>query len=131
VTITIILAEDHPLLRSLIKSSLQREQDFSVVGEASTGLEAVALIESTKPDVAVLDIGLPLLSGLDAIPLILARVPQTAIIIYSLRDETAYASEALARGAARFVSKRAPTSDLVNAIRTAVSSPLPLDHYLP
>jgi two-component system response regulator NreC len=111
----VLLADDHALVRQGFKSLLERE-GFLVVGEASDGLEAVRLATKERPEVAVLDIGMPMLNGLDATREIRKDSPRTKVILLTQHDEDHYVTEALRAGAKGYVLKSQAATDLVQAI---------------
>lgn len=112
----IILADDHLIVRQGLKALLERE-GFDVAAEASDGLEAVRLARDLQPDVAVLDIGMPLLNGLDAAREVLQGSPRTKVIILTMHAEDHYVLEALRAGVTGYVLKTKAAGDLAQAIR--------------
>jgi DNA-binding NarL/FixJ family response regulator len=136
---TIVLADDHPIVRQGLRALLEAEAGFSVVGEADDGLEARRLIEQLKPDVLVLDLAMPGLGGLDVTHLVRRQSPQTRIVVLSMHADQAYVAEVLSAGALAYVLKKSTSAELAHAIREALagrrflSPPLSergLDHYL-
>jgi DNA-binding NarL/FixJ family response regulator len=113
--IRVLLADDHVLVRQALKSLLERE-GLQVVGEASDGHEAARLATKERPDVAVLDIAMPLLNGLDACREVLKGSPKTKVILLTRHDEDQYVTEALRAGAKGYVLKNQAANDLVHAI---------------
>lgn len=111
----ILLADDHPMFRQGLKALLERE-NFEVVGEASDGHQAVRLSGQLNPGIAVLDIGMPLLNGIDATREILTHSPNTRVVILTMYEEEAFVLEALRAGVRAYVLKAQAASDLVNAI---------------
>jgi len=118
---TIVLADDHQVVRNGLRVLLEAEPDFSVVGEAGDGLEAVRLVERLQPDVLVLDLMMPGLNGLEVARQVSQRSPQTRVVILSMYDNEAYVLEALRAGAAAYVLKESTSAELVRAIREAVA----------
>jgi two-component system response regulator NreC len=114
--IRIVLADDHVLVRQGLKSLLERE-GFQVVAEASDGQEAVRHVESLKPDIAVMDISMPILNGLNAAREMGRSSPQTKTILLTQHDESQYIREALEAGVKGYVLKNQVSSDLLLAIR--------------
>jgi DNA-binding NarL/FixJ family response regulator len=112
----ILLADDHLIVRQGLKALLERE-GLEVVGEAPDGLEAVRLARDLHPDVAVLDIGMPLMNGLDAAREILRGSPRTKAILLTMHAEDHYVLEALRAGVTGYVLKTKAAGDLVAAIR--------------
>jgi DNA-binding NarL/FixJ family response regulator len=116
VAIRIVLADDHVLVRQGLKSLLERE-GFQVVAEASDGQEALGHVESLKPDIAVMDVSMPVLNGLNAAREMSRSFPKTKIILLTQHDESQYIREALEAGAKGYVLKNQVASDLLLAIR--------------
>jgi DNA-binding NarL/FixJ family response regulator len=119
VPVSIILADDHPVVRRGIQALLERERDFSIVGVAADGLEAVRLTERLKPDVLVLDLNMAGLSGLEALRILRERSPRTRIVILSFHSSNAFITQALRDGAVGYVVKGSPEQDLIRAVREA------------
>jgi DNA-binding NarL/FixJ family response regulator len=114
--IRILLADDHNVMRAGLKLLLERHPGFRVVGEASDGYEAVETAIACKPDVVVLDIAMPRLSGIEAAKRITTQLPQTAIIILSMHSDEGYVLRALKAGAKGYLLKDSAESDLIKAI---------------
>ena len=115
--ITVLLAEDHPIVRVGFRSLLAPEGDIEVVGEAATGREAVQLTRKLHPAVVVMDIAMPLLNGLEATRQIRRDFPDTRVIILSAHSDDAYVEQAIALGASGFLLKQASSDNLAAAIR--------------
>lgn len=118
---TIVLADDHHIVRQGLRALLEAEPDFGLVGETGDGLEAVQLAERLRPDVIVLDLMMPGLNGLEATRQIAARAPQTRVVILSMHANEAYVLEALRNGAAGYVLKDSSAAELVRAVREVVA----------
>jgi len=116
--IRILLADDHPMLRQGIRNRLEQENDLEVAGEASDGEEAVILARELKPDVIIIDIGMPKINGLEAIKLIKAENPSTALMVLSIHDEEEYVLGVLEAGATGYLLKSSYGEELVNAVRS-------------
>jgi len=114
--IRVLLAEDHLIFRECLKSFLEKE-GIEITGEASQGLEAAKLAVTQKPDVAVLDISMPVMNGLDAAVEIHKESPQTKILLLTLYDEACYVARALKSGVRGYLLKTQSATDLVYAIR--------------
>jgi two-component system, NarL family, response regulator NreC len=114
--IRVVLADDHTLVRQGLKSLLEREK-FQVVAEASDGQEAVALAEGHHPDIAVIDISMPILNGIDAAREMGRSCPKTKTILLTQHDEDQYVSEALEAGVKGYVLKSQAANDLLQAIQ--------------
>ena len=115
--ITVILAEDHLIVREGIRNLLETEGDFTVVAEAKTGREVVEQASRLRPDVVVMDIAMPNLNGLEACRQLSAAAKPTRVLILSAHGNDAYVEGALDAGAAGFVLKQAPGRALAHAIR--------------
>ena len=113
--IRVVLADDHVLVRQSLRSFLERE-GFQVVGEASDGHELVGVVSGLHPDVAVLDISMPLMNGLEAACEIHRASPDTKTILLTRHDEEQYVTEALRMGVKGYVLKNQAATDLVHAI---------------
>ncbi len=118
---TIVLADDHHIVRQGLRALLEVEPDLSVVGEAGDGLEAVHNVEVLNPRVLVLDLMMPGLNGLDVLRQIKKRSPNTEVVILSMYANEAYVLAALSNGAAAYVLKDSSSADLVLAVREAAA----------
>ncbi len=114
---TIVLADDHQIVRQGLRALLESESDFSITGETGDGLEAVDLVERLQPDVLVVDLMMPGLNGLEVTRQAGKRSPHTQVVILSMHANEAYVLEALRNGAKGYVLKDASMADLVRAIR--------------
>ncbi len=115
--IRIVLADDHAVVRLGLRALLEAEPDFELVGEAADGLQVAPLVERLHPDVLLLDLMLPGLSGLEVIQRIGRGLPETRVVVLSLYANEAYVVEALRHGALGYVLKGSPATDLVHAVR--------------
>jgi DNA-binding NarL/FixJ family response regulator len=104
--ITVLLAEDHMIVREGFRKLLAAEDDIEVVGEAQTGRQAVALAKKLRPAVVVMDIAMPLLNGLEATRQIRKTIPGTKVLILSAHSDDAYVEQAIAFGAVGFLLKQ-------------------------
>lgn len=118
---TILLVDDHQVVRQGLRALLEAEPDFQVVGEAGDGLEAVQQVERLKPHVLVLDLMMPGVNGLEVTRQVNQRFPDTRIIVLSMHSNEAYVLEALRNGAAGYVLKDTGINDLVQAVREALA----------
>jgi DNA-binding NarL/FixJ family response regulator len=114
----ILLADDHTVVRAGLRSLLEQQPDLEVVGEAGDGRRAVELAGSLQPDVAVLDIGMPQLNGIEAARQITGSRPETAVVILSMHSDEAYVMRALKAGARAYLLKDSAETDLIRAIRS-------------
>ena len=115
--IRIILADDHAVMRRGLRLVLTQEKDFDVVGEAGDGREAVALAETLQPDIAVLDITMPNLNGIEAARQISAKQIGVSIIVLSMHADESFVLRALKAGARGYLLKESAEGDLINAVR--------------
>jgi DNA-binding NarL/FixJ family response regulator len=126
----VIIADDHELARLGLRTMLAPESDFEVVGEATTGREAVDLTRKLEPDLILMDIRMPDLDGLVATRTIKESLPRTSILVVTLSEDPDYLLEALRVGAAGFVLKDASRREVVQAVRQALNGESPLDPKL-
>jgi two-component system response regulator NreC len=112
----IILGDDHTMVRQGLRKILEDHRDWEVVGEAGDGREAVKKVLEHEPDVAVLDIGMPLLNGIEATRQIVKRAPSVRILILSMHSDEAYITQALQAGAKGYLLKDSADSDLIRAV---------------
>lgn len=115
--IRLIIADDHVVVREGLVALLEDEPDLQVVGQASTGREAVAVARQHRPDIALLDITMPDMNGLEATCEIVTELPEVHVLILTMHEEEAFFFEALRAGAAGYVLKGAGSEELLNAIR--------------
>ena len=120
-TIRVLLADDHPVLRAGLRALLEHEPDMVVVGEASTGRQAVALAAQMRPDVVVMDIGMPEMDGLEATRQIRGLGLRTQVLILTVHAQERYLFPVLKAGAAGYVNKTAADVELITAIRTVAA----------
>ena len=115
--IRIILADDHAVIRRGLRLVLEQQKDFEVVGEASDGRGAVNLAETAKPDIAVLDITMPNLNGIEAAHQISAKQIGVSTIVLSMHADESFVLRALKAGARGYLLKESAEGDLINAVR--------------
>ena len=125
--ISVLLVDDHSLVRRGFRRILEDERDISVVGEANDGAEAVRLAEQLRPQLIVMDCALPGMSGLDATRRILEKFPDTAILMLSMHSEDTWVHQALDAGARGYILKSAVDLELVTAIRRIAAGEIVLD----
>jgi DNA-binding NarL/FixJ family response regulator len=116
VSLRILLADDHILVRDGIKVTLE-VNGFNIVGEASDGREAVRMVRELKPDVAVFDVSMPGLNGVDAARIAIKESPGIKIVLLTVHIENEYVDEALRAGVSGYVLKKQATADLIKAIQ--------------
>lgn len=119
--IRILLADDHKLMRSGLKVLIEQQEELQVVGEASDGREAVALVKLLKPDVVVMDIGMPNLNGIEAARQIGETHPEAAVVMLSMHSDESYVLRALKAGAKGYLLKDSAESDLIRAVQAVAA----------
>lgn len=120
-TIRLLLVDDHAVVRSGLKMLLENERDVEIIGEASSAAEAIEGAVRLKPNVILMDIGLPDLSGIDATREIKKRVPDVAVVALTIHEDEEYFFKMLESGASGYVPKRAAPEELLTAIRAAAN----------
>jgi DNA-binding NarL/FixJ family response regulator len=118
--IRVLLADDHTLVRAGIRALLEKLPGVEVAGEASDGREILGLIQAQQPDVVLMDISMPGLNGLQALPCITTDFPQVRVVILSMHPNDEYVLQALKSGASGYLLKRAATAELPAALKTAL-----------
>jgi two-component system, NarL family, response regulator NreC len=116
-TIRILLADDHAVLRTGLRMLVDSQPDMKVVAEAANGREAVRKVEETAPDVALVDLTMPGMSGIEAIGRIRERYPRTRVLVLTMHDDPAYVHAVLSHGASGHVVKDVDGAELLSAIR--------------
>ncbi len=125
--IRVLVADDHAIVREGIRLCLESMGDIEVVAEAADGHEATRLVAQLAPDVAVLDVTMPRLNGIEALRLVRRDHPSTAVVMLSMHDDDAYVTRALHAGASGYVLKRTAATELARAIRAAHRGEVYLD----
>jgi len=125
--IRILLADDHTVLRAGLRVLLASQCDLEVIGEASDGAEAIRLTQALRPDLVVMDIGMPGVNGIDATARIKRELPGVKVLILSMHDDQGYLRQVLRAGASGYVLKRAADTELLAAIRAAARGEVFLD----
>jgi RNA polymerase sigma factor (sigma-70 family) len=113
----ILLADDHAIVRQGFKLILNQEPDLEVVGEANDGVEAVRLTGQLKPDIVIMDIGMPKVNGVEATRRIVENHPESKVVILSMHKDAVYVRETLRSGAKGYLLKESIDSDLLRAVR--------------
>jgi DNA-binding NarL/FixJ family response regulator len=125
--IRVVLADDHTVVRKGIRDFLEEEDDIQVVAEATTGAEAVSLTLEHRPEVAVLDIQMPEMTGIEAARQIRAKIPEAQVLVLTAYDDDPYIFAMLQAGASGYVLKNAPSEELIRAVRTVAAGGSALD----
>lgn len=112
----ILLADDHIVMRTGLRALLERQPNLEVVGESENGRGTVELTASLRPDVVVMDVGMPVLNGIEATKAIVSKHPTTAVVILSMHADESYVMRALKAGARAYLLKESASSDLISAI---------------
>ncbi len=115
---SIVLVDDHKIMRDGIKAILQHTAEFTVVGEAESGVDAVQVCKELRPDIVMMDISLPGLNGIEATVELLRHCPSSKVLILSMYDDEHSVVSAIRSGARAFVLKKASDNDLLDALRT-------------
>ncbi len=116
----ILLADDHAVLRAGLRLLLDAQADLKVIGEANNGSEALTLAAQLQPDLILLDLTMPGLSGMDALPALRKAAPSARVLILTMHDDVGYLRQALQRGASGYVLKKAADSELISAVRAVM-----------
>jgi DNA-binding NarL/FixJ family response regulator len=117
----VLLADDHPLMIAAVRSALESEKDFEIVGEATSGSQVMPLVSSARPDVVLIDLRLPEIDGLTCLERIRAKHPTVRVVLFSGVDDRAQIAVALERGACAYLVKSIHPGDLAAVIRQAVA----------
>jgi DNA-binding NarL/FixJ family response regulator len=125
--VRVVIVDDHALVREGTVQLLRQTADLEVVGQAGSGEEAIAVLETTRPDVALVDVNLPGMSGLELARLAATSLPSTRILIVSAYDDYAYVAEALDIGVGGYLLKTASARELVDAVRAVANGVFVLD----
>jgi len=114
---TIVLVDDHAAVRTGVRVMLEAAPDLAVIGEAGDGREAIQMVTAARPDVVILDLAMPGLGGLDALPRLREAAPRTAILVFTMHANAAYVSAAMRAGARGYLLKSAGQGELLAAVR--------------
>lgn len=120
-TVRILIADDHELMRKGIGVVLADRPEWSIVGEASTGIDAVELARRTRPDVAIVDLSMPLRNGLEVTRLLRAELPATRVIVLTAHDSPSFVAQALNAGAAGYLLKSELGAELLRAVEAVLA----------
>ncbi len=126
-SIRLLLVDDHVMLRQGTAELLRREPDLEVVGEAGDGQQALELAHALQPDIVVMDVRMPILSGVEATRRIRQTLPAIQVLVLTAHDDDDYVFSLLQAGASGYILKTAPIGDLIQAIRQVHAGESPLD----
>ncbi|HEY0181060.1 MAG TPA: response regulator transcription factor [Dokdonella sp.] len=127
--IRLLIADDHTIMRECLVASLRGSGDCVVVAEAGDGIAALEMAHAAKPDVAVIDISMPRLNGIEVVRRLSAELPRTRVLVLTMHEEDEYVLLAVRAGAAGYVVKQAPTSELLSAIRAVAGGSVHFGPY--
>jgi DNA-binding NarL/FixJ family response regulator len=128
--IRVVIVDDHALVREGTHQLLERSEDLEVVGEAGSGEDAVGVLEQLRPDVAIVDVNLPGMSGLELARTVVASLPEVRILVVSAYDDYAYVTEALEIGVGGYLLKHASSQELIDAVRAVADGVFVLDRSI-
>ena len=123
----IVLADDHPIVLTGLRNLIESEPDFAVVGEATSGPESLRVIRDTRPDIAIVDISMPGMSGIVLTRRLSEEAKDVKVLLLTLHEDRAYLRQALDAGARGYVVKRSAAANLVSAIRSAIAGGVYID----
>lgn len=118
---SIILADDHPIVRKALRNDLEKEADFVILAEAGDGEEAIRLVSELTPDVVIMDIGMPKINGIEATRQIKSAYPDTIILVLTVYDDTEHILGILESGADGYLTKNILVEDIIKSIRAVVA----------
>jgi DNA-binding NarL/FixJ family response regulator len=124
--IRIILVDDHPVVRQGLRKILSTFEEIAIEGEAGSGREAIELARTMKPDVVVMDISMPEMSGIEATSILRRDFPEVKVLALSMHEDPSYVKQALRAGARGYMLKDAPPKDLVDAIANVNTGTVPM-----
>jgi two-component system, NarL family, invasion response regulator UvrY len=128
--VSVVLVDDHAVVREGYRRLLERTEDISVIAEVSTGEEAYRVVCEMQPDVTVMDINLPGIGGIEVVRRIVSRLPEARILMFSMHEDTVFSSRALQAGARGYVTKSAAPEVLVEAVRLVAAGKLYISHEM-
>jgi DNA-binding NarL/FixJ family response regulator len=123
----IVLADDHPIVLNGLRNLIESESDFEVVGEATSGPDALKLIRDVRPEIAILDISMPGMSGIVLARRLAEEAPDIKILVLTLHEDRAYLRQALEAGVSGYVVKRSAAANLVSAVRSVIAGGIYID----
>jgi DNA-binding NarL/FixJ family response regulator len=127
----IILADDHPLMRNALKMWIEEQQDLKVIAEATNGKEAVEICTKLRPDLVIMDINMPILNGFEATRQIVARCPDTEVLVVTVHSDNEHILSIMRAGASGYLTKNSSGEEIVHAIRTVIAGENVLPSTIP
>ena len=124
---TVVLADDHPVVLAGVKALIEGSGEFRVVGEASSSQQALAVAAELKPDLAVVDLSMPGMNGVDLVAQLARLLPATMVVVLTVHEELAYVNQVLRAGGRGYVLKRSAADELVRALRSVMANGLYVD----
>ncbi len=128
---TIIIADDHPLMRNALKMWIEEQQDMKVIAEASNGKEAVDICTKLRPNLVIMDINMPMLNGLEATRQIVAKCPETEVLVVTVHSDNEHILSIMRAGASGYLTKNSSGEEIVHAIRSVISGENVLPSTIP
>jgi DNA-binding NarL/FixJ family response regulator len=126
-TTRIVLADDHPIILTGLRNLIELEFDFAVIGEATSGPEALKVIRDTRPDIAIVDISMPGMSGIVLTRRLSEEAQEIKVLMLTLHEDRAYLRQALDAGARGYVVKRSAAANLISAVRSVIAGGIYID----
>jgi DNA-binding NarL/FixJ family response regulator len=126
-TTRIVLADDHPIILTGLRNLIELEFDFAVIGEATSGPEALKMIRDTKPDIAIVDVSMPGMSGIVLTRRLSEEAQEIKVLMLTLHEDRAYLRQALDAGARGYVVKRSAAANLISAVRSVIAGGIYID----
>ena len=118
---TIIIADDHPVVRKSLRIEIEKDQNFKVIAEASNGEEVIELVREFVPNAVIMDIGMPVINGIEATRRIKELYPDIIVMVLTVHDDIRYVTGILESGADGYLTKNSPLEDVVQALRSILS----------
>lgn len=126
-TTRIVLADDHPIILTGLRNLIELESDFAVIGEATSGPEALKVIRDTRPDIAIVDVSMPGMSGIVLTRRLSEEAQEIKVLMLTLHEDKAYLRQALDAGARGYVVKRSAAANLISAVRSVIAGGIYID----
>jgi DNA-binding NarL/FixJ family response regulator len=127
----IIIADDHPLMRNALKMWIEEQQDLKVIAEATNGKEAVEICAKLHPDLVIMDINMPILNGLEATKQIVAKCPETEVLVVTVHSDNEHILSIMRAGASGYLTKNSSGEEIVHAVRTVIAGENVLPSTIP